>query len=112
MLLKVEERRRDVAVLRFTGISRRTVFRALVLEATLIAVVGSVSGVLLAAVASAVVNAYYQRAFATGLIFSEFSATTVLLAVILSVLLGIVAGAVAAWRMVRTAPLELWGRAA
>jgi putative ABC transport system permease protein len=112
MLLKVEERRRDVAVLRFTGISRQTIFRALVLEATVIAVAGSATGVMLAAVASSVVNAYYQRAFATSLIFSEFSATTVLLAVLLSVLLGIVAGTLAAWRMVRTAPLELWRRAA
>ncbi|MHB1327326.1 MAG: ABC transporter permease, partial [Gemmatimonadales bacterium] len=41
MLLKVEERRLDAAVMRLIGISRATVVRAFVLEATLIAAVGS-----------------------------------------------------------------------
>ena len=112
MLLKVEERRRDVAVLRFTGISRRTVFRALVLEATVVALAGSVVGVALAAAASRAVNAYYQRAFDTTLIFSELTRGTVGLAVALSLGLGIGAGALAAWRMVRIPPVESWGRAA
>ena len=112
MLLKVEERRRDVAVLRFTGISRRTVFRALVLEATVIALSGSVIGVGLATAASSAVNAYYQRAFDTALIFSQLTGGTVAFAVALSIGLGIGAGALAAWRMVRIPPVESWGRAA
>ncbi|MES1260071.1 MAG: ABC transporter permease, partial [Gemmatimonadota bacterium] len=110
MLLKVEERRRDVAVLRFTGISRRTVFLALVLEAAVVAVAGSVIGAVIAAVASTAVNAFYQRAFDTALIFSLYSATTVAFAMALSLVLGVAAGALAAWRMVRLSPLELWGR--
>lgn len=112
MLLKVEERRRDVAVLRFTGISRRTVFVALVMEAAVIALAGSAIGVGLAAIASRTVNAYYQRAFDTTLIFSQLTGDTVFLAVALSVALGLGAGALAAWRMVRLAPVDLWGRAA
>jgi putative ABC transport system permease protein len=112
MLLKVESRRRDVAVLRFTGISRRTVFLSLVLEAAVIALAGSVIGVLLAAAASSAVNAYYQRAFDSPLIFSLLTTDTVVLAVALSIGLGIGAGALAAWRMVRLAPVELWSRAA
>jgi putative ABC transport system permease protein len=112
MLLKVEGRRRDVAVLRFIGISRRTVFLALMLEAALLALLGSAAGALLAAAASVGVNAYYQRAFATALIFSEYTARTVAVAVVLSVALGLAAGAAAAWRLVRAAPIELWGRAA
>jgi putative ABC transport system permease protein len=111
MVLKVEERRLDVAVLRFTGISRRTVFRSLLLEATVIAVVGALVGVLLAAVASATVNWYYQRTFSTSLIFSLLQWRTILFAVVLSIALGLGAGALAAWRMVRTAPLTLWRRA-
>lgn len=112
MLLKVEERRRDVAMLRFTGISRRTVFTALVLEAAVIAFAGSIVGAGIGAVASALVNAYYQRAFDTTLVFSEITSSTLLFAVGMSVALGIVAGALAAWRMVRTAPVQLWNRAA
>jgi putative ABC transport system permease protein len=112
MLLKVEERRRDVAMLRFTGISRRTVFTALVIEAAVIALAGSIIGAGIGAVASAAVNAHYQRAFDTSLVFSEITSSTVCFAVGMSVVLGIVAGALAAWRMVRTAPVQLWSRAA
>jgi putative ABC transport system permease protein len=112
MLLKVEERRRDVAMLRFTGISRRTVFMALVLEAAVVAFVGSIVGAGIGALASALVNAYYQRAFDTALVFSEITSATLLFAIGMSVGLGIVAGALAAWRMVRTPPVLLWNRAA
>ncbi len=45
MLLKVEERRRDVAALRLMGISARTVVQAIVAEAALLALVGSALGV-------------------------------------------------------------------
>ncbi len=110
MLLKVEARKLDVAMLRFTGISRATVAKALVLEATVIAAVGSVVGVVLAAGASAVVNWHYRRLFDTTLLFSLLAPDTVLAAVVLSLVLGVVTGAVAAWRLVRVAPLELWGR--
>ena len=111
MLLKVEERRGDVAMLRFTGISRRTVFVALALEAAVVALVGSLLGVAIAAVASAAVNAYYQRAFDTTLVFSEITPGTLGLAVGLSLALGFGAGALAAIRLVRATPVELWSRA-
>lgn len=110
MLLKVEARKVDVAMLRFIGISRRTVARALILEATVIAAVGSVVGVALAIGASAVVNWHYRQAFDTTLIFSLLTVPTVLEAVALSLVLGIVTGSVAAWRLVRQSPIELWGR--
>ncbi len=44
MLLKVEERRMDAAVMRFVGVRRRTIFGALLLEAALVAVAGSAAG--------------------------------------------------------------------
>ena len=112
MLLKVEERRRDVAVLRFTGISRRTVFVALVLEAAVLAVAGSILGAAIGGIASAAVNAHYQRAFDSTLLFSELTTGTLLFALGLSVVLGLVAGSFAAWRMVRIPPVDLWSRAA
>jgi putative ABC transport system permease protein len=112
MLLKVEERRRDVAMLRFTGISRRTVFLALVLESTTVALAGSLVGAGLAMVASRVVNSYYQHAFATPLIFSEITMRSLGFALALSVVLGVMAGALAAWRLVRVPPIALWSRSA
>ncbi|HTS88193.1 MAG TPA: FtsX-like permease family protein [Gemmatimonadales bacterium] len=112
MLLKVEERRVDAAVMRLTGISRRTVFLALLIEAVLIATVGSVMGVALAEAASATTNAYYQRFFDTTLVFSIITSGILRFSVALSIGLGLLAGALAARRLVKTAPMVLWGRGA
>jgi putative ABC transport system permease protein len=110
MLLKVEERRRDAAVMRFIGVRRRTVFGALVLEAALVAAVGAILGIVIAWGAGALTNAYYQRYFATRVVFSLITPRIVLFGVVLSLVLGIGAGALAALRLVRTRPTVLWGR--
>jgi putative ABC transport system permease protein len=110
MLLKVEERRRDAAVMRLMGIRRRTIVAALVLEAMAVALVGSGIGVVLAVAAGSLTNLYYRRLFDTTLLFSQITGDIVLFSVALSLLLGIAAGAVAALRLVRTPPLVLWGR--
>jgi putative ABC transport system permease protein len=110
MLLKVEERRLDAAVMRFVGVRRRTIFGALLLEAAVVAAFGSILGTGLAYAAGAATNAYYGRFFDTTLIFSLITPDLVLFSVALSLALGIAAGAVAAWRLVHTRPLVLWGR--
>ena len=100
----------DAAVMRFVGVRRRTIVGALVLEAALIAVLGSALGAGLAFLAGAATNAYYRRFFDTELIFSLITPRIVVFSVCLSLLLGIAAGAVAAGRLVRTRPMVLWGR--
>jgi putative ABC transport system permease protein len=110
MLLKVEERRRDVAALRLMGISGRTIVRSVVLEAGGIAVLGSLAGVGVGGAASWVVNRHYQAVYRTPLRFSIVTGDIVLLAVGLSLLLGIAAGWLAARRLARTPPLALFGR--
>jgi putative ABC transport system permease protein len=110
MLLKVEERRMDAAVMRFVGVRRRTIFGALLLEAALVAAVGCVVGTVLALGAGAATNAYYRNFFDTALTFSLVTPGIVLFSVALSLVLGLLAGAAAAWRLVRTRPMVLWGR--
>jgi putative ABC transport system permease protein len=110
MLLKVEERRLDAAVMRFVGVSRRTVFAALLLEAALIAALGSAVGTGLAYAASIATNTYYRHFFDTALTFSLITPGVLLFSVALSLALGALAGALAAWRLVHTRPLVLWGR--
>jgi putative ABC transport system permease protein len=110
MLLKVEERRLDAAVMRFVGVSRRTVFAALLLEAALIAALGSAVGTGLAYAASVATNTYYRHFFDTALTFSLITPGVLLFSVALSLALGALAGALAAWRLVHTRPLVLWGR--
>jgi putative ABC transport system permease protein len=110
MLLKVEERRLDAAVMRFVGVRRRTIFGALLLEAAVVAATGSVVGTGFAYLAGLLTNAYYRRFFDTALTFSLITPEIVLFSVALSLVLGILAGAGAAWRLVHTRPLVLWGR--
>src|SRR5690606_3703618 len=110
MLLKVEERRGDAAVMRLVGVRRRTIFGALLLEAVLVASAGSVLGAGLAIAAGAATNDYYQRFFDTALVFSRVTADIVLFGVVLSLALGVAAGAAAAWRLARARPLTLWRR--
>jgi putative ABC transport system permease protein len=110
MLLKVEERRRDAAVMRFIGVRPRTIFIALLLEALLVAGLGSVLGVLLAAAAALVTNWYYQGLFDTALIFASITPGILRFSILLSLALGVGAGALAARRLVRTNPHVLWGR--
>jgi putative ABC transport system permease protein len=110
MLLKVDERRRDVAALRLIGCSARTIIGSVVLEAAAIAVLGSLAGVGVGGAASWIVNRHYQAVYRTPLRFSIVTSDIVLLAVTLSLVLGIAAGWLAARRLVRTPPLALFGR--
>jgi len=110
MVLKVEERRRDIAALRLMGISRSSVVQSIVIEAGLVAVLGSVLGVLLGWATSLFVNSHYQALYQTPLEFSILTPPIVAFAVSLSLLLGVAAGLAASWRLVRTPPLTLFGR--
>jgi len=110
LLLKVDERRRDVAALRLLGISRRSVMLAVVLEAAFVSVIGSGVGVVIGWVTSLAVNWHYQMRYQTPLRFALVTGDIVLFAVSLSLVLGVVAGALAARRLVRTHPLVLLGR--
>jgi putative ABC transport system permease protein len=110
MVLKVEERRRDIAALRLMGISRSSVVRSIVIEAALVAVLGCILGVALGWAASLVINWHYQALYRTPLEFSIVTAPIVGFAVALSLVLGIGAGLLASLRLVRTPPLQLFGR--
>jgi putative ABC transport system permease protein len=110
MILKVDERRRDIAALRLMGISRATVVRSIIIEAAVVAVLGSALGVVLGWIISQVVNWHYQALYQTPLAFSIVTPPTVIFAVALSLILGIAAGVVASLRLVRTPPLALFGR--
>jgi putative ABC transport system permease protein len=110
MLLKVDERRRDVAAMRLMGISQKTIVRSVMIESSLVALLGSGFGVVLGIVTAAFVNAHYQSAYRTPLRFAIITPGTVVFSVALSLILGIGAGALAARRLARTPPLVLFGR--
>ena len=107
MLLKVDERRRDVAALRLLGISSRSIVRSVMVEAALVAGVGSGVGVALGWVAAQLINWHYRGVYRTPLAFALVTPGIVALAVILSLVLGLVAGLLAARRLVHMPALEL-----
>lgn len=110
LLLKIDERRRDVAALRMMGISAGTIVKSVVLEAGIIALLGSVVGVVVGIVMAWLVNWHFQGVHRTTLAFTLVTTDTVLLACGLSVVLGVVAGWVAARRLVGVPALALLGR--
>jgi putative ABC transport system permease protein len=110
MLLKVDERRREIAALRLMGISVRTVLRAIVLEAAVVSTLGSALGIGIAYAVSAFVNWHYRGVFRTPLAFSIVTFQVVALSVALSLVLGVAAGWLAGWKLVRTPALALFGR--
>jgi putative ABC transport system permease protein len=110
MIIRVDERRRDMGVLRLIGVSRGTVFRAIVLEAIAIAVVGSAVGAGLGLVAARIVNAHYAAVYDTTLRFALVTPRIVLIAALLGRVLGVGAGVLAAWRVVAVPPQKLGER--
>ena len=110
LLLKVDERKRDVAALRLIGISRRTVVTALVLEAALVSLLGSALGMGLGWLGTVFINWHYRAVYRTPLTFADLTPGVATLAVSLALVLGILAGLLAARRLARTPPLSLFGR--
>jgi putative ABC transport system permease protein len=110
MIIRVDERRRDVGVLRLIGISRWTVFRAVVLEALGIAALGSVAGAVLGILIAQGVNAYYASVYDTTLKFALLTPRILLVAGLLGLALGVVAGTLAALRVATVSPERLGER--
>ncbi len=110
MVLRVEERRRDVAALRLIGFSRISVIRSIVMEASVVALLGSMLGVGIGYLSSAFINWHYQAFYQTPLKFSVITTPVIELSVALSLLLGIAAGLIASTRLALARPLDLFGR--
>ena len=110
MIIRVDERRRDVRVLRLIGISRWTVFRAVVLEALGIAALGSAAGAALGVLIAQGVNAYYASVYDTTLKFALLTPRILLVAGLLGLALGVVAGTLAALRVATVSPERLGER--
>lgn len=110
MVLKVQERRGAVAAARLAGIPRRILMGWTVAEAALLSALGGLAGLGVGFAASAAVNAYYQRAYDTVLVFSIVTGEMVLQALVLAVVLGVGAGLVAGVRLLAVDPIDQIGR--
>ena len=101
MVIRAEERKETVGILRLIGISRATIMTEVVVEGLLVAIAGAAVGVLIAAVAQHGVNRFFQARYDTALVFMRVSPAIAARSVAVAIPVGVVAGAVASWTLLR-----------
>ncbi len=106
MVLKVQERRGPIAAARLIGVPKGVLFGWTMAESAILAGLGAAMGVGVGWIASVVINAVYQRAYDTALVFAHITGPMVLQVVLLAVGLGLVAGAYAGRRLLAADPLR------
>jgi len=101
MVIRAEERKETVGILRLIGISRKTIMTEVVVEGLLVAIAGAAVGVLIAAGAQHAVNRFFQARYDTSLVFMRVSPGIALRSVAVAIPVGVVAGTVASWTLLR-----------
>jgi putative ABC transport system permease protein len=101
MVMRAEERRETVGIVRLIGISRRTILLAVLVEGLVIATAGAIFGVLFALATQGAVNHFFQWRYDTALVFVRVTTRIALASVALAVPLGLGAGLVASWTLLR-----------
>jgi putative ABC transport system permease protein len=110
MVIRAEERRETVGILRLVGISRRTLLLSVAIEGVLIAALGAVFGVLLALITEGLVNRIFQARYDTALVFVRVTPSIALRAIVVAAPLGVLAGLGASWTLLRRNILSIIGR--
>jgi len=110
MIMRAEERREIIGVLRLIGVSSRSILAEVLLEGLLIAVAGAIFGVTVATAGQGVVNRFFQWKYDTTLVFVRVTAPIALQAVAFAVPLGVLAGLGASWTLLRRGVVALVGR--
>ncbi|HEY6362562.1 MAG TPA: FtsX-like permease family protein [Vicinamibacterales bacterium] len=106
-IMLVDERRETVGVLRLIGLPARRILTQILLEGALIASVGSVFGLVLAAASQALINWFFQWRYDTSLVFVRITPGVAALCLAIAVPLGAVATVGASWALLRRNALRL-----
>ena len=106
-IMLVDERRETVGVLRLIGLPARRILLQILLEGALIAGVGSVFGLVLAAASQVFINRFFQWRYDTSLVFVRITPDVAALCLAIAVPLGAVATAAASWALLRRNALRL-----
>jgi cell division protein FtsX len=110
MVMRAEERRETIGIIRLIGVSQRTILLEVLAEGLLIAAAGAVFGLLLAVATQGAVNRFFQWRYDTALVFVRVTRSIALQSIAVSVPLGILAGLVGSWTLLRRDVLALVGR--
>jgi ABC-type lipoprotein release transport system permease subunit len=110
MVMRAEERRETIGIIRLIGISQRSILLEVLMEGLLIAAAGAAFGILLAIATQGAVNRFFQWRYDTALVFVRVTRSIALQSIAVSVPLGILAGLVGSWTLLRRDVLALVGR--
>jgi len=110
MVIRAEERRETVGILRLVGISRRTLLASVAIEGLIVAAMGAVFGILLACVSEGLVNRVFQARYDTALVFVRVTPSIAMRAIVVAAPLGILAGIGASWTLLRREVLSIFHR--
>jgi len=101
MVMRAEERRETVGILRLIGISRSHILGEVLVEGLLIAMAGAAFGVVFALTTQGAVNRFFQWRYDTTLVFVRVTAGIAWRCIALAVPLGVLAGLFASWTLLR-----------
>jgi len=110
VVMRVEDQRKNLAILTVIGISRQTILKSLVLESIFFAFIASLIGALIGIFGAKVVNLHYQSFYQTNLIFARVTSSILLQAMTVSFLLGMIAGTFSYIRLRHLQVLQELGR--
>jgi len=101
MVMRADERRETVGILRLVGLTRTRILLTVLVEGLCVAVAGAVFGVLFSIAMEDVFNAFFQWHYDTALVFVHVTPGIAGRCVALAVPLGVLAGLVASWTLLR-----------
>lgn len=101
MVMRAEERRETVGILRLVGFSKGRILLEVLVEGTVIAVAGAVFGVLFAIASEGAINRFFQWRYDTSLVFVHVTTGIAWRCIALAVPLGVLAGLVTSWTLLR-----------
>jgi len=107
MVMRAEERRETVGILRLIGLSKPGILLEVFIEGLMIAVAGAVFGVLMAAASQGLLNVFFQWHYDTPLVFVRVTWGIAWRCIALAIPLGVFAGLVASWTLLRREILSL-----
>lgn len=106
-IMDVQERKRELGVLRAIGWTRLSVFRAVAGDALLFVGAGTALGVALGWVVSEALGDYFRRGYGLDVDFTLFTPGLALLSAAQSLLIGVAAALYPAWKASRVDPLTI-----
>ena len=107
MMMLVDERRQAMGILRLIGMRQQRLLLQVILEGVIVAVIGALFGILLAAGLQRAVNAFFQWRYDTALVFVRITPRIALQCALFAVPLGVAASLVSSWTLLRSGVLNL-----